>query len=451
MTTARAVFCYNVSMNIPELLAPAGNSEKLTMALRYGADAVYLGGERYSLRALAGNFDQESLRWAVAYAHGYGLEDTDTVESSQTREAGLTGQDSTVHPQAPQPCAGSGRKVYVALNIIPHDDELADLPGYVRFLEEIGVDGVIVSDLGVFETVREHSELPIHISTQANTTNWKTVQMWHKLGAKRITLARELSLNEMRGIRDRVPEVELEAFIHGAMCMAVSGRCLLSNYLAGRDANRGECAQTCRWHYTLQEETRPGEHFPVFEDGRGAYILSSCDLSTIDFFERVLAIGLDSLKIEGRMKSIHYAAVVTRIYREAIDRYTSGSDRCSRRWISELQSVSNRGFTPGFYLGAPKPETHDYTTSAPHATAELVAKVIKRCDDGRCLVEIRNRITAGETVELYTPQGLSCRFKWPVMIHPGTGEPLNEVHPVSLLFVRTTLSMNPLDLIRRIR
>ena len=447
-------FWYNTLMNIPELLAPAGNSEKLPVALRYGADAVYLGGEQFSLRALAGNFDRESLRWAVAYAHGYDLEDTDTVESGQSREAGQANQESAVHTQALHHGAGSAlprKKVYVALNIIPHDDELTAIPEYVRFLETIGADGVIVSDPGVFETVREHSELPIHISTQANNANWKTVQMWQKMGAKRVTLARELFLDEMRVIRDRVPDVELEAFIHGAMCMAVSGRCLLSNYLAGRDANRGECAQACRWHYTLQEETRPGEHFPVFEDGQNSYILNSRDLCTIDFFNSVLDIGLDSLKIEGRMKSIHYAAVTTRVYREAIDRCGAGGDRCSRRLLNELQSVSNRGFTPGFYLGKPGSETHDYSTSTPRATAKLVAKVIKSCSDGTCLVEIRNKIIAGETVEHYTPQGPSGRFKWPVMIHPATREPLTEVNPVSLVYIKTTLPLHPLDLIRAVR
>jgi len=448
-------FWYNTLMNIPELLAPAGNSEKLPVALRYGADAVYLGGEQFSLRALAGNFDRESLRWAVAYAHGYDLQSANTVEfSGQSREAGQADQESAVHTQALHHGTGSAlpcKKVYVALNIIPHDDELTAIPEYVRFLEAIGADGVIVSDPGVFETVREHSELPIHISTQANNANWKTVQMWQKLGVKRVTLARELSLDEMRVIRDRVPDVELEAFIHGAMCMAVSGRCLLSNYLAGRDANRGECAQACRWHYTLQEETRPGEHFPVFEDGQNSYILNSRDLCTIDFFNSVLDIGLDSLKIEGRMKSIHYAAVTTRVYREAIDRCGAGGDRCSRRLLNELQSVSNRGFTPGFYLGKPGSETHDYSTSTPRATAKLVAKVIKSCSDGTCLVEIRNKIIAGETVEHYTPQGPSGRFKWPVMIHPATREPLTEVNPVSLVYIKTTLPLHPLDLIRAVR
>lgn len=298
-----------------ELLAPVGNMEKFKMAIHYGADAVFLGGKMFNLRAGSSNFSDEELEEAVTYAHDL------------------------------------GKKVYVTLNIIPHNDELDLLPDYVKFLEKIGIDGVIVADLGVFQIVKENTNLRISVSTQASNTNWRSVQMWRDLGAKRVVLAREISLDNIAEIRAKVPDIELEVFIHGAMCMSISGRCLLSNYMTGRDANRGDCAQSCRWKYSLVEETRPGEYMPVFEDDHGTYIFNSKDLCTIEFIDKILDIGVDSLKIEGRMKGIYYVANCVKVYRDAIDSYYSGNYKFNPKWLEELESVSHRSYTDGFYMG----------------------------------------------------------------------------------------------------
>ena len=282
-------------MKKPELLAPAGNLEKMKMAILYGADAVYLGGKAFGLRAFGGNFTRDELREAMAFAHG------------------------------------RGRKVYVTVNIFPHNDDLDGLPDYLRFLQEIHADGVLVADLGVFQIAREAApKLPLHVSTQANNTNWCTVQAWQQMGASRVVLARELSLREVREIRQRT-DVELEMFVHGAMCISYSGRCLLSNYFTGRDSNRGSCTQCCRWKYALVEETRPGKYFPIEEDERGTYIMNSKDLCLLPHLDEIIASGVDSLKIEGRMKSVHYAASVTHAYREAIDSYVKNAQNFTIR------------------------------------------------------------------------------------------------------------------------
>ena len=263
-----------------ELLAPAGDMEKLKTVFHYGADAVYLGGKAFNLRAQSHNFSKESLKDAVNYAHAI------------------------------------GKKVYVTLNIIAHEKEIKALPGFVRYLEEIGVDAVIVADLGVLDVVAEESNLPIHISTQASTTNWRSIKMWKKLGAKRVVLARECTISEIKKIKDQVPEMEIEVFVHGAMCMAYSGRCMISQYMTERDGNRGACANACRWKYSVVEEKRPGEHYPVYEDDTGSYLYNSKDLCTIDFIDQLLDAGVDGLKIEGRMKTIFYAASATWKYTE---------------------------------------------------------------------------------------------------------------------------------------
>ncbi|MBQ1889592.1 MAG: U32 family peptidase, partial [Selenomonas sp.] len=269
----------------PELLAPAGTLEKLKMAILYGADAVYLGGKAFGLRAFGGNFTREELKEAVEFAHA------------------------------------RGRKVYVTVNIFPHNSDLVGLPDYLKYLDEIKVDALLVADLGVFMMCRELiPEMELHISTQANNTNWATVNAWKKLGAKRVVLAREMSLAEIREIREKC-DVDLEMFMHGAMCISYSGRCLLSNYFTGRDSNRGSCAQSCRWKYALVEETRPGQYFPIAEDERGTYIMNSKDMCLMPNIRDVIESGVDSLKIEGRMKSVHYAASVVKAYRLAIDAY----------------------------------------------------------------------------------------------------------------------------------
>lgn len=373
-------------MNKPELLSPAGNYEKMETAFHYGADAVYMGGELFNLRALADNFTNEQMSSAVLYAHSL------------------------------------GKKVYVTLNVIPHNREIDMMDEYIRFLEGLKVDGVIVSDLGVFDLVRSISDIPVSISTQASNTNWRSVKMFKEMGAKRVILAREVSLKEMAEIKQKVPDVELEAFIHGAMCISISGRCLISNYLAHRDANMGLCTHSCRWKYYLMEEKRPGEYLPVFEDDHGTYILNSKDLCTIEFFDKLLEVGLDSLKIEGRIKGVFYNAVVTKTYRQAIDMYFRGEYAYNPLWMEELRSVSNRQFTSGFYLNSPGSDSQNYTTTSYFYTHQFVAKVLEKISDTEYIIEIRNQVHQGEEVDLVRSIGDNLTFLMPPMKDAETGE-----------------------------
>lgn len=288
-----------------ELLAPAGNMDKLKMAFLYGADAVYLGGKMFGLRAFSDNFSNEELEEAVQYAHSI------------------------------------GKKIHVTVNIFPHNDDLTGLPEYLRFLDSIHVDALLIADPGIFRMAREIvPHMAIHISTQANTTNWSTVQFWHDLGASRVVMAREVSLNDVAEIHRRVPDIELEGFIHGAMCISYSGRCLLSNYFTeNRDSNRGQCVQCCRFKYNVVEEKRPGQYFPVVEDERGTYIFNSKDLCLLPYLPDLYKAGLSSLKIEGRMKSIHYVATVVKVYREAFDAYERDPEHFTvqEEWLKELE------------------------------------------------------------------------------------------------------------------
>ncbi|BBE31262.1 protease [Tepiditoga spiralis] len=400
-------------MKKAELLAPAGNFEKLQTVLNFGADAAYMGGKLFNLRALAGNFDEDELEKAVKYAHSL------------------------------------NKKVYVTLNVIAHNAELELMPEYVKYLEKIGVDGVIVADLGVFELVKEHSNLTINVSTQASNTNWRSVRMWKKLGAKRVILAREVSLKELHEIRNKVPDVELEVFIHGAMCMSISGRCLLSNYLTGRDANRGACAQPCRWKYHLVEETRPGQYFPIQEDEHGTYIMNSKDLCTIEFLDKILDVGLDSLKIEGRMKGIYYAATTVKMYREAIDNYYGGNFKYNKNWLEELGTISHRNYTSGFYFKKPGKEDHNYDTSGYKHTHILVGKVLKKLDNGNYLIEARNKLEVGDTVDLIKKQGENIKIKIPEMINYKTGEIINKANPNMLIEMKFDEELSCFDLMRK--
>ena len=360
----------------PELLAPAGNMEKLEMALRYGADAVYLGGEAYGLRAQGGNFTREELAEAARLAHA------------------------------------RGKKIYVTVNVYPHNEELADLPEYLRFLQQAGVDAILVSDLGVFSIAREMApELPVHISTQANTVNCAAAEAWARLGAERVVLAREVPLAEIQEIRRRCG-VELEMFVHGAMCVSYSGRCLMSNYFTGRDANRGNCAQACRWKYALMEETRTGQYFPVEEDGRGTYIFNSKDLCLMPYLAEVIESGVDSLKIEGRMKSVHYVASVTKAYRMAIDAYFNAPKDFSvdPAWMEELDKVSHRAYTDGFFHGGPPTGAQIYGSSSYTQTSEFVGLVLGFDEaSGFALVEQRNHFRVGEEIEIFQPEGTGWR------------------------------------------
>lgn len=398
-----------------ELLAPAGNMEKFKMALHYGADAVFLGGKMFNLRAGSNNFSDEELKEAVQYAHNM------------------------------------NRKVYVTLNIIPHNEELEELPSYVKFLENINVDGVIVADLGVFQIVKENSNLNISVSTQASNTNWRSVKMWKDMGAKRVVLAREISLENIKQIREKVPDIELEVFVHGAMCMSISGRCLLSNYMTSRDANRGDCAQSCRWKYSLVEETRPGEYMPIYEDERGTYIFNSKDLCTIDMLDKILDVGVDSLKIEGRMKGIYYVSNAVKVYRDAVDSYYSGKFEVNPKWIEELESVSNRSYTTGFYNEKAGVESMNYNNRNSYSqTHKLVAKVEKKLSDNEYLIGIRNKLHVGDMVQIVSP-GIDVRdFIFPEMtlIDHGREEVVGEANPNSYVKIKTDVKLNELDMMR---
>lgn len=361
-------------MVLPELLAPAGNLEKLKMAITYGADAVYIGGEEYNLRAYADNFTFEQMKEGVEFAHY------------------------------------RGKKVYVTLNIIPHNHDLHGIEEYIKEISTLKPDGVIVSDPGVIEMVKElEPEINIHISTQANNVNWRTVLFWYKLGAKRVILARELSLDEIREIRDKVPEdLELEIFIHGAMCISYSGRCLLSSYLTGRDANLGMCTHPCRWKYYLMEETRPGQYFPVFENERGTFIFNSKDLCMLQHIPEIMKTGVTSFKIEGRMKSSYYVATVVKAYRQAIDEYVKNPEayKFKQEWMEEVSKVSHRDFSTGFYFGKPGFADYEYRSSAYIRKYDFVGLVLDYNEkDKTALIEQRNRIFVGDEVEVVPPKG----------------------------------------------
>ncbi len=359
-------------MHRPELLAPAGDLEKLKMAVNYGADAVYLAGERFGLRKASKNFTIDQIKEGVQYAHG------------------------------------KGKKVYVTMNIIPHNDDFVGLEEYVKELNDVGVDAVIVSDPGMFTVIRNTvPDLPIHLSTQASVTNYETVMFWYNLGVKRIVLARELSLKEIKEIRDKAPDdLEIEAFVHGAMCISYSGRCLLSNYMTGRDANRGDCAQACRWKYNLVEEKRPGEFYPVFEDDRGTYIFNSKDLCMIEYIPELIEAGIKSFKIEGRVKSSYYVATVLRSYRMAIDEYLKDPEhyKFNEEWLNEIKKASYRDFTTGFYFGKPTDKDQVYSSSSYIRNYEFVGLVLDyNKETGLATVEQRNRMHVGDQVEIFGP------------------------------------------------
>ena len=357
-------------MRKPELLAPAGNFEKLKMALLYGADAVFMAGKSFGLRAFSGNFTEEELKEGINFAHSL------------------------------------QKKAYVTVNIFPHNEDLLELPAYIKFLVDCHVDAVIVADVGVYRIVREVAPtLPIHISTQANNTNWSSVLFWQELGADRVVLARELSLEEITEIRQKV-SLDLEAFVHGAMCISYSGRCLMSNYFADRDANRGQCAQPCRWKFNLVEEKRPGEYYPVLEDERGTYIFNSKDLCLLPNIPELINSGLDSFKIEGRMKSVHYVATVIKVYREAIDAYIADPDKYSVKteWLEELQKISHRAYTSGFYFNKATQDDQIYGSSSYEQTFDFIGLVKSYDSTTRmAIIEQRNNIKIGQRIEIMQP------------------------------------------------
>lgn len=403
-------------MKKPELLAPAGNMEKLKMALLYGADAVYLGGKAFGLRAFGGNFTNEELQEAVDFAHKL------------------------------------GKKIYVTVNIFPHNSDIAKLPAYLTFLNEIKVDAILVADLGVFTLAKEYApDVELHISTQANNTNWAAVNAWGELGASRVVLAREMSLEEIKEIREKC-SVELEMFVHGAMCISYSGRCLMSNYLTGRDANRGSCAQPCRWNYALVEEKRPGQYFPVLEDERGTYIFNSKDMCLLPYLPDVIASGVDSLKIEGRMKSVHYAASVVKAYREAIDSYFAAPEQfeVKKEWVEELDKVSHRAYTTGFYYGRPTEKDQIYGTSSYTQTSDFVGLVLDYDEKtGFATVEQRNNMKVGQEIEIFQPHLAGYRQILQEMYND-EGEAIQVApHPQQIVKIRMDRPVEPYGILRR--
>ena len=399
----------------PELLAPAGTMEKLQMALAYGADAAYLGGVQFGLRAFGGNFANEEIRAAVQLAHG------------------------------------AGKKVYVTVNVFPHNDDLVSLPDYLRFLAEVGADAVLVADLGVFMLVREAAPtLPVHISTQANNVNWRTVRAWQELGAARVVLARELSREEIREIR-RHTSVELELFVHGAMCISYSGRCLLSSYFTGRDANRGACAQSCRWKYALVEMSRPGEYYPIAEDERCTYIMNSKDLCLLPHLDEVVRCGIDSLKIEGRMKSVHYVASVVKAYRMALDACLSGNPyEVREEWRAELEKVSHRAYTTGFFFGKTTGADQIYGSSSYEQTSDFVG-LVRAYDPVTQIatVEQRNNMKLGQEIEVFQPVGAPFRQNLSEMWDEEGQEIAAAPHPQQIVRIRMTQEVAANSILRR--
>ena len=393
----------------PELLAPAGDLERLRMAVLYGADAVYLAGTDFGMRAFAGNFSPEGLAEAVDFAHAHGV------------------------------------RVHCTVNTMPRNDEMDRLPAHLERLEEAGVDAIILADLGAFQLAGRYApHAARHVSTQAGVTNYEAARAWHDLGASRVILARELSLEEIQTIRDKTPRsLELEAFVHGAMCVSYSGRCLLSNYMTGRDSSRGACAQPCRYKYALVEEKRPGEFFPIEEDGGGAYILNSRDMCMIDHLEDLRF--LDSLKIEGRAKSAYYAAVVTAAYRHGLDALAAG-EPMDPVWRDEVEHVSHRPYSTGFFYGPPG----QYYDDARYVREWQVAAIVTDCGgEGNAVLSLRNKFRAGDTVELVGPGLRPFEMTVPEMTD-ADGLPLFEPRtPQSVFHMKLPRPVPPWTIVRR--
>ena len=378
-----------------ELLSPAGDMERLKMAIAYGADAVYLAGTAFGMRAFAGNFSPEELPKAVEYAHSRGVQ------------------------------------VHVTVNTMPRNDEAAALPAYLEQLQDAGVDALILADLGAFTMAGKYApKCARHISTQQSVANYECAQAWYDLGAKRVVLARELSLEEVRTIRQKTSkELEIETFGHGAMCVSYSGRCLLSNYMTGRDSNRGACAQPCRYQYALMEEKRPGEYFPVFEDEKGTYIMNSRDMCMIDHLQDLQEAGVDCIKIEGRAKSAYYAAIVTGAYRHCIDDAAAGRP-ADPVWRDEVEHVSHRIYSTGFYYGQPG----QYTEHSRYIRDWQVCAIVESCDEnGLALCSLRNKFSEGDTLEIVGPDLRPYAFT-PAGMTDLKGQPLAEPRTPQMQF-----------------
>lgn len=408
-------------MRKTELLIPAGSLDTLKTAVRYGADAVYLGGEAFGLRAKAKNFSNQEIKEGIAFAHARGV------------------------------------KVYITANILAHNDDLPGVEAYFEELKDIRPDALIISDPGVFAVARRIlPDMEIHISTQANNTNYGTYLFWWQLGAKRVVTARELSLAEIREIREQIPaEMEIESFIHGAMCISYSGRCLLSNFMAGRDANQGACTHPCRWKYSLVEAQRPGEYMPVFENERGTYIFNSKDLCMVEYIPEMIDAGIDSFKIEGRMKTALYVATVARTYRTAIDDYLKSPElyRSKMDWYrAEIAKCTYREFTTGFYFGKPDSTTQIYDNNTYVRNYTYLGSVEEVFADGSIRFEQKNKFTVGETIEVMKPDGRNLEAVVAAIAAEDGQAQESAPHSRQMLFVRLDISgggLEEYDILRR--
>ena len=397
-----------------ELLAPAGDFERLVTAIHFGADAVYFAGKKFGLRAFASNFDEEEIIKAINYAHERNV------------------------------------KVYITVNILAHNEDFVGLIDYLKFLDKEGADGVIVSDIGIASLVKEYTNLELHVSTNANITNLHSAKMWVKLGAKRLVLARELSLQEIKEIKKEVGEnIDLECFGHGAMCISYSGRCLLSNYLTGRDSNKGECAQPCRWQYALgiKNDIEETNYFPILEDGKGTYILNSKDICMIEHIKELAQAGVTSLKVEGRMKTNYYVATVINAYRRAIDEYYKNL-KPSFNYLEEVKKTSNRDFTTGFYFENNSKE--NLNTSKQSETHKYIAVVLESLDNGYILVEHRNKFLLGDELEILS-SGENFNKKFIVEdIIDCENNHLKEVKKIKQhVYVKCPYKLNKYDILRK--
>ncbi len=403
----------------PELLIPASSLEVLKTAVIFGADAVYIGGEAFGLRAKAKNFSEEEMAEGIAFAHEHGV------------------------------------KVYVTANILAHNEDLSGARAYfeeLRDLKPAPPDALIISDPGMFTIAKEiWPDVEVHISTQANNTNYETYLFWWRLGAKRVVCARELSLEEIRQIREKIPqEMEIESFVHGAMCISYSGRCLLSNFLTGRDANQGACTHPCRWKYSIVEETRPGEYMPVFENERGTYIFNSKDLCMIEHIPQLVEAGIDSLKIEGRMKTALYVATVARTYRKAIDDYFDSPDRYRENmsWYKEeISKCTYRQFTTGFYFGKPDQNTQIYDNNT-YVNEYIYLGIIEDVKDGLARIEQRNKFCVGDQIEIMKPDGKNIAVTVKSMYNDAKEAVESAPHPKQVLWLELSEAPEKYDLLR---
>ncbi len=402
----------------PELLVPASSLEVLKVAVIFGADAVYIGGEMFGLRAKARNFSMEDMERGIQFAHEHGV------------------------------------KVYVTANILAHNYDLEGIREYFAELKRLNPDALIISDPGVFTIARELlPEMELHISTQANNTNYETFRFWHKLGAKRVVSARELSLQEISEIREKIPgDMEIETFIHGAMCISYSGRCLLSNYFTGRDANQGACTHPCRWKYAVVEETRPGEYLPVYENERGTYIFNSKDLCMIEYIPELVEAGIDSFKIEGRMKTALYVASAARTYRKAIDDYFISEETYRKHmpwYTGQISNCTFRHFTTGFFFGKPNEQTQIYDSNTYTKEYTYLGIVGESNQDGLYRIEQRNKFSVGEQIEVMKPNGDNI----PVTVKSIQDEEGNEMesapHPRQVLYIDLGQPLAEFDILRR--